>query len=200
MFTLTAPDMDNTAARALSFWLRGRQTPSGADYWDDARTPDVVETADDIAQRALTDALTQLVGFFGEDTPVADYRWDAIHLTRHPHIAYPDLDAAPRPQNSGMRTVDAADYRLYEDGQPHSLPYRQNEASQIRYCVQLGASTLRVQGGLNGSVAGHVDQPGWGDQLDGWTAGVTYAVPVSRGDVEAAATWTATRPAGFPAE
>jgi penicillin amidase len=196
---LVATELDNGAGRGTAHFLSGRTPPSGRNYFDDRRTRGVEETAGDMARLALGLALEELGTFFGEEDMSA-WRWDRIHQLTWQHVVHPELSVGPRGNGSGLRTVNAADFRLAINGELARIPYQQNEAPQIRWCVELDPAAPTVFGRLNGGVAGHEESPHLADQIDGWLADEPLPVPFGFAAALADAVDTRTFETGFPGE
>jgi len=197
VFALLGQTLDNTAARAIGHWLRGQLPAGGRDYYNDTRTGNQ-ETVEDIAVRALELGVAQLAEHFGAESDPLTWAWGEIHRSNHPHEIWSDYDAPTYPQDSGFRTVNAADYRLLDDGAPAAFPYLQNEGSQIRYCVELGGDDQVVWGGLNGSVVGHAEEAAYLDQIEDWVSNRTYIIPMDLESVASEATHVRPLAAGWP--
>lgn len=198
LFGLVAKDLDNVGLRATANWLAGRTPPSGANFFNDSRTRDIQEGFDEIALRALDQAIVQLRDHFGANSDPASWAWGDIHQTQHKHVVYADLNTVAAPQDSSFRAVNPTDFPFVTEGQPSPFPYLQDEGAQIRYCVDMGGASPKVFGSLNGGVSAHSGTPRFGDQIPGWLREETYAVPFTQAEVEAAATETTTLPAGYP--
>lgn len=183
---LLGPELDNSAGRGVGHWLSGRLPPSGTNYFDDSATPDLEESAADIAVRALDRSLVVLRSFYGPDVPMSDWAWSSAHQVTWQHQVWDDLDVGPRGMPSGFRTVNAADYRLVVNDALATPPYQMNEGPGIRFCVELGNDTPRIVSAVNGGTSGHSQSPHFADMLDLWVAGQSAPVELNTAALAAA--------------
>ncbi len=174
-----------TAFAIKSTWAWLRKGYVGKTYYDDAKTKDVVETFDDMALGALADAMAHLKQKYGQ-TPMAQWRWGDLHQVRFTHPAWDDLSHGPIPRSGGMRTVNAADYKVFApDGKPAEFPYLMTEGSVFRYCVELspkdGPSGHQSLAGGQSSDSKSVH---FTSQVDDWRKSQAQAIRFRRGEVE----------------
>ncbi len=185
IFPLLGAELDNVAGRATTHWVQGRLPPSGTNYFDDVTT-EGEESMEDMMVRAFHIAIAEIVGHFGQETAVSDWRWDSAHQVVHNHPVWDDLNVGPMPNDSGIRTINAADWALYPNDELATLPYLQNEGSQIRYCVELGENGPLLRGGLNGGISAHSESEYYDNQIDSWLNNENYALHYLESEVEAA--------------
>ena len=177
IFRLVARDLINVGGRSIGNWLSGRTPPSGTDYfqpWDGVGPWE--EGMSNLMWLSWGAGVERLTSFFGERPP-EDWAWGDAHVALHRHRVWPDLSRGPYRNDSGARTVNAADFFVADgDGNLLPLPFQQYEAPQIRFCAHLrpGSAPL-VYGGLKGGVSGHIGSPHYDDQLEAWVANETRA-------------------------
>ncbi len=156
-------------------------------WWDDRRTPGLVETRDEVLRRALVQARLDLAKHLGKD-PVT-WSWGELHTLTEKHqvlggSTVPDIvrrifNRGPVELGGGSSIVNANGWDV------SSGNFDVNWAPSMRMVVNLGnldASTWVTQTGTSG----HPYSAHYVDQLDAWAAGETFPWPFSRGAVEQA--------------
>ena len=146
-------------------------------WWDDKRTPSVVESRDEILRQSLVQARLVLTKSLGSD--VEGWSWGRLHtLTlRHRVLGTDTVPAAihalvnrgPFPLPGGSAVVDA-------NGWNASAGFAVNWGPSMRMVVDLAdldASTWVNQTGQSG----HPANPHYADQLDAWSHGSTFTWP-----------------------
>ncbi len=106
----------NLSIRNAIFLLE--QIP-GSSWFDDVSTPDLIETAAQIAERSLQESVADLEQRFGENTE--DWIWAEMHTLTHPHPMAQvkvldwllDLNVGPFPAGGSGTTVNNMEYRMY---------------------------------------------------------------------------------------
>nr|MBA2694871.1 penicillin acylase family protein [Actinomycetota bacterium] len=156
-------------------------------WWDDNRTPGVIESRDQILQEAMVDARLQLTQDISKDPQ--DWQWDRLHevTLRHPVLGSPEVpqlvhsafNEGPYPVPGGSALVNAMNWEAGEEG------YEVTSAPSMRMVVDLAdldASTWVNQSGSSG----HVFHPNYGDQSLTWAEGGSYPWAFSRKAVQEA--------------
>jgi penicillin amidase len=156
-------------------------------WWDDRRTPGVVETRDEVLRRALVQARLDLAKHLGKD-PVT-WSWGELHTLTEKHqvlggSTVPDIvrrifNRGPVELGGGSSIVNANGWDV------SSGNFDVNWAPSMRMVVNLAnldESTWVTQTGTSG----HPYSAHYVDQLDAWAAGETFPWPFSRGAVEQA--------------
>ena len=156
-------------------------------WWDDRRTPGVVESRDEILRKAMVQARLDLAKHLGKDP--ATWSWGQLHtLTeKHPVLGGDSVPSyiqalfnrGPVELAGGSAIVNATGWNV------SSGNFQVNWAPSMRMVVNLAdldASTWVTQTGTSG----HPYSAHYIDQLDRWAAGETYPWPFSRGAVDAA--------------
>jgi penicillin amidase len=156
-------------------------------WWDDRRTPGLVETRDEVLRRALVQARLDLAKHLGKD-PVT-WSWGELHTLTEEHpvlggSSVPDIvrrifNRGPVELGGGSSIVNANGWDA------SSGTFDVDWAPSMRMVVNLGdldGSTWVNQTGTSG----HPYSAHYVDQLDAWAAGETFPWPFSRGAVEQA--------------
>ena len=154
-------------------------------WWDDRRTPGVVETRDEVLRRALVQARLDLAKHLGKD-PVT-WSWGELHTLTEKHqvlggSTVPDIvrrifNRGPVELGGGSSIVNANGWDV------SSGNFDVNWAPSMRMVVNLAnfdESNWVTQTGTSG----HPYSAHYVDQLDAWAAGETFPWPFSRGAVE----------------
>ncbi len=154
-------------------------------WWDDRRTPGVVETRDEVLRRALVQARLDLAKHLGKD-PVT-WSWGELHTLTEKHqvlggSTVPDIvrrifNRGPVELGGGSSIVNANGWDVSAGN------FDVNWAPSMRMVVNLAnfdESTWVTQTGTSG----HPYSAHYVDQLDAWAAGETFPWPFSRGAVE----------------
>ncbi|HEU4997636.1 MAG TPA: penicillin acylase family protein [Lapillicoccus sp.] len=156
-------------------------------WWDDRRTPGIVETRDEVLRRALVQARLDLAKHLGKD-PVT-WSWGELHTLTEEHqvLGGPSVpDVVRKIFNRGPVELGGGSSIVNANGWDVSTgTFDVDWAPSMRMVVDLGnldASTWVTQTGTSG----HPYSAHYVDQLDAWAAGETFAWPFSRGAVEQA--------------
>jgi penicillin G amidase len=155
-------------------------------WWDDNRTPGVVETRDEVLRQAMIDARLQLTRDISKNP--ADWQWGRLHQV---HLDHPVLgeesvpgvvrsffNRGPYAAPGGSALVDAFSW---DAGQGS---FEVTAGPSMRMVVDLGdldASTWVNQTGNSG----HAFHPHYDDQTEAWLAGLAYPWSFTREAVEA---------------
>ncbi len=184
-------------ARDVVAWVKNRAPAASADWLDDPKTKDVIETFGDHAVAALGTALAQLREHFGT-APQSEWTWGKIHALRVDHIAFDDLVQGPFPMDGGPNAVNASEYPGTEaDGSVAKFPLTATSGPIFRFCTELAGKDTRGFHVLAGGQGGHVGQPHWMTQMPTWLAHGSYPTPLLQAAVEAAAPDLLAFPAGY---
>jgi penicillin amidase len=154
-------------------------------WWDDRRTPGVIESRDEILRRALVSARLRLTSALGKDPDT--WQWGQLHrlrLVEQPlgrssltKLLHPVLNRGPIELPGGPSIVDANAYDA------SSGTFDVTAAPSMRMVVDLSAfdrSTWVNQTGESGH-PGHSD---YDDQIDAWASGQTFDWPFTRTAVD----------------
>lgn len=176
----------NGGARYMAAMLTLLKDPTNG-WWDDRRTPGLVETRDEILRKALVQARLDLAKHLGKD-PVT-WSWGELHTLTEEHKVLggptaPDIvrkvfNRGPVELGGGSSIVNANGWDA------SSGNFDVYWAPSMRMVVDLGnldESTWVTQTGTSG----HPYSAHYVDQLDPWAAGETFPWPFSRGAVEQA--------------
>ena len=176
------PDGGSRWMRAVSLLLSDPSNP----WWDDRRTPGVIESKDEILRRALAQARLDLTMRLGKDPQ--SWSWGRLHTLdlRNRVLGQPELPGlirtvfvrGPIPLPGGPAVVNANSWDASDSYQVVAAP-------SMRMVVDLGdfdASTWVNQTG----VSGHVYSEHYLDQVDAWAAGRSFSWPFSKEAVDAA--------------
>jgi penicillin amidase len=171
-------------ARYMAAMLTLLKDPTNG-WWDDRRTPGLVETRDEILRKALVQARLDLAKHLGKD-PVT-WSWGELHtLTEEhqvlggptvPNVVRKVFNRGPVELGGGSSIVNANGWDA------SSGNFDVDWAPSMRMVVDLGnldESTWVTQTGTSG----HPFSAHYVDQLDAWAAGETFPWPFSRGAVE----------------
>jgi penicillin amidase len=180
----TRPDGGARWAEVVRQLLKDPPDP----WWDDRRTPNVVETRDEILRQALVQARLGLTSRLGKDPDT--WRWGQLHQLRLVEkplggvglIAplHSLLNRGPITMPGGPGIVDANGYDA------SSGTFDVTWAPSMRMVVDLSAFDRSTWINQTGE-SGHPGQANYADQLDAWADGDTFAWLFTRGAVEAAA-------------
>ena len=167
-------------------------------WWDDRRTPDVVETRDGVVRQALVEARLRLTRTQGKNP--ATWTWGHAHTLTLQAVPtgqvsatgplHPLLNAGPVELPGANAAVDALGYDA------SSGTFAVVSAPSMRMVVDL-ADPDRSRWVNQTGQSGHPGSPHYTDQLDAWATGKTFPWPFSPVAVREAATDTLTlRPPG----
>jgi penicillin amidase len=176
----------NGGGRYMAAMLTLLKDPTNG-WWDDRRTPGLVETRDEVLRRALVQARLDLAKHLGKD-PVT-WSWGELHTLTEKHqvlggATVPDIvrrifNRGPVELGGGSSIVNANAWNA------SSGTFDVTAAPSMRMVVNLAnfdESTWVNQTGTSG----HPYSAHYVDQLDAWAAGETFPWPFSRGAVEQA--------------
>lgn len=173
-------------ARYMAAMLVLLKDPTNA-WWDDKRTPGVVETRDEILRKALVQARLDLAEHLGKD-PVT-WNWGDLHtLTLKNQVLGGDnVPAVVRMIfNRGPVGLPGGPSIVNANGWDASTgTFDVSQAPSMRMVVDLSDLDRSTWVTLTGT-SGHPYSAHYVDQLDAWAEGRTYSWPFSRAAVEAA--------------
>lgn len=157
-------------------------------WWDDRRTPGVIESRDEVIRAAMTQARDDLTRELSKNPD--DWSWGQLHQVHLEHEvlggdAVPGLvrrifGQSPHPVSGGSSLVNAFNWDASSD------TYRVTSGPSMRMVVDLANLDASVWVNQTGS-SGHPFHPNWADQTEAWLAGETYPWAHSRAAVDAAA-------------
>lgn len=188
------PDGGSRWFAVVSTLLKNPQDP----WWDDLRTPDVVESRDEVIRRAMVQARLRLTSILGKDAK--RWEWGELHrlrLTADPlgglratTPLHPLLNRGPVEVGGGTSIVDAFNWNAASGN------FDVISGPSMRMVVDLGDLDRSRWVNQTGQ-SGHPGQAHYADQLDAWARNETYPWPSSKAAVEKAAHDTLTlEPAG----
>ncbi len=149
-------------------------------WWDDQRTPGIIESRDTIIKKAMTNARLQLTEDMSKNPD--DWQWGALHslTARHqvlgddpvPSIVQSIFNQGPFPMPGGSSLVNANNWDAGTDS------FSITSAPSMRMVVDLGNldSSVWINQGGN---SGHVFHRNYDDQMQPWIDGETYPWPHS---------------------
>jgi penicillin G amidase len=185
----THPDGGARWAEVVRTLLRDPQNP----WWDDRRTPNVVESRDEILRQALVQARLNLTSELGKDP--STWQWGRLHglsLVEQPlggagltAPLHPLLNRGPIDMPGGPAIVDANGF----DASTGSFAV--DWAPSMRMVVDLSAFDRSTWVNQTGQ-SGHPGQANYADQLDAWASGEMFPWPFTRPGVDRAAAQTQT--------
>jgi penicillin amidase len=162
-------------------------------WWDDRRTPGIIESRDEILRRALVNARLRLTSSLGKD-PTA-WQWGKLHrlrLVEQPlggasltKVLHPVLNRGPIEMPGGPSIVNANAYDA------SSGTFDVTAAPSMRMVVDLSALDRSSWVNQTGQ-SGHPGHANYDDQLDAWASGQTFEWPFTRAAVDRAAAQTLT--------
>ena len=187
------PDLGATGnSRSMQIMEQLLATPDSV-WWDDQRTPGVIESRDEVLRAALVDARLDLTSQLSKDPD--DWAWGELHRAVLEHEALggesvPSLvrdlvNRGPLPVSGSSAMVNAMNW----DASTGSFDV--SSGPSMRMVVDLAefdASTWVNQTGQSG----HPFNPHYDDQTEAWLTGETYPWAYSRDAVEAAGEQTLT--------
>jgi penicillin G amidase len=185
----TRPDGGARWAEVVRTLLHDPQNP----WWDDRRTPNVVETRDEILRQALVQARLNLTRELGKDP--STWQWGRLHrlsLVEQPlgavgltSVLHPLFNRGPIDMPGGPGIVDANGYDA------STGTFAVNWAPSMRMVVDLSAFDRSTWVNQTGE-SGHPGEANYADQLDAWADGETFPWPFTKGAVDHAAAQTLT--------
>jgi penicillin amidase len=162
-------------------------------WWDDRRTPGVIESRDEILRRALVTARLRLTSTLGKDPTT--WEWGKLHrlrLVEQPlgavgltKVLHPLLNRGPIEMPGGPSIVNANAYDAA------SGTFDVTAAPSMRMVVDLSALDRSTWVNQTGQ-SGHPGHGNYDDQLDAWANGQSFEWPFTRGAVDRAAAETLT--------
>ena len=162
-------------------------------WWDDRRTPGIIESRDEILRRALVNARLRLTSSLGKD-PTA-WQWGKLHrlrLVEQPlggssltRVLHPVFNRGPIEMPGGPSIVNANAYDAA------SGTFDVTAAPSMRMVVDLSALDRSSWVNQTGQ-SGHPGHGNYDDQLDAWANGQTFEWPFTRAAVDRAAAETQT--------
>ncbi len=162
-------------------------------WWDDRRTPGVIESRDEILRRALVAARLRLTSTLGKDPET--WQWGKLHrlrLVERPlgaagltKVLHPLLNRGPMEMPGGPSIVNATAYDA------STGTFDVTAAPSMRMVVDLSAFDRSSWVNQTGQ-SGHPGNGNYDDQLDAWADGRTFEWPFTRPAVDAAAARTLT--------
>ncbi len=171
------------------WWLvvRSLLANPGNPWWDDKRTPSVIESRDQILTQALVDARLDLTRAISSS--VEKWSWGQVHTVTLRHQVLGG-DSAPGVlrwlTNRGPIAVPGGGAVVNAMAWDASQGYQVTRAPAMRMVVDLGnldASTWVNQTG----VSGHPAHPHYADQVDAWAGGRMLAWAHTESAVQAVA-------------
>jgi len=157
-------------------------------WWDDRRTPGLVESRDEILRKALVQARLDLAKHLGKD-PVT-WTWGELHTATVksqvlggdgvPEVVQSIFNRGPVPLGGGPSIVNAT-YWSASSGN-----FDVTRGPSMRMVVDLGNLDASTWVNLTGN-SGHPYSAHYVDQLDAWAAGEQFAWPFGRAAVDVVA-------------
>ncbi|WP_281965742.1 penicillin acylase family protein [Serinicoccus marinus] len=187
------PDLGATGnSRSMQVMAELMATPESV-WWDDQRTPGVVESRDEVLRTALVDARLDLTRTVSKNPD--DWSWGELHRAdlRHqvlgeegvPGLVQQMVNRGPLPVSGSSSMVNAMNWDASTDS------FDVTSAPSMRMVVDLGdldASTWVNQTGTSG----HPFHSNYDDQTQAWVEGGTYPWAFTRASVVEAGTDTLT--------
>jgi penicillin G amidase len=139
-------------------------------WWDDVRTPDKIETRDDILLAAMTDARKEITSLMARDTD--QWQWGKLHTVQlqNPTLGKSGIKPIERLFNRGPYQVGGGPAVVNAMGFDDRRGYVVTAAPAMRMLIDLGdldASRWVNQSG----VSGHAFARNYDDQTSLWVAG-----------------------------
>jgi penicillin G amidase len=156
-------------------------------WWDDVRTPDKIETRDDILLAAMTNARKEITSLMARDTD--QWEWGKVHTVRlqNPTLGRSGIKPVENLFNRGRYQVGGGptvvNAMAYDDREGYAV----TAGPAMRMLVDLGdldASRWVSQSG----VSGHAFHRHYDDQTELWANQRLWPFASSRGAVEATMT------------
>ncbi len=168
-------------------------------WWDDRRTPGVIEGRDEILRRALVSARLRLTSTLGKDPDT--WQWGQLHrlwLVEQPlggsgltKLLHPLLNRGPIELPGGPSIVDANAYNAAAG------TFDVTAGPSMRMVVDLSAFDRSTWVNQTGE-SGHPGHANYDDQLDAWATGQTFDWPFTRAAVDRESARTLTINPGGP--
>ncbi len=154
-------------------------------WWDDKRTPGVIESRDTIIKEAMTNARLQLTEDISKNPD--DWQWGALHsmTARHqvlgddpsPGLVQSVFNVGPLPMPGGSSLINANNWDAGADS------FSVTSAPSMRMVVDLGDLDNSVWINQGGN-SGHAFHRNYSDQTQPWIDGESYAWPHSQEAVQ----------------
>jgi penicillin amidase len=153
-------------------------------WWDDVRTPDKIETRDDILLAAMTDARKEITSLMARDTD--QWQWGKLHTVQlqNPTLGKSGIKPIERLFNRGPYQVGGGPAVVNAMGFDDRRGYVVTAAPAMRMLIDLGdldASRWVNQSGTSG----HAFHRHYDDQTELWANQRLWPFVSSRGAVEA---------------
>ena len=153
-------------------------------WWDDVRTPDKIETRDDILLAALTNARKEITSLMARDTD--QWQWGKIHTMRlqNPTLGKSGIEPIERLFNRGQYQVGGGPAVVNAMAFDDRKGYAVTAAPAMRMLIDLGDLDLSRWVNQSG-VSGHAFHRHYDDQTELWANQRLWPFVSSRGAVEA---------------
>ena len=153
-------------------------------WWDDVRTPDKIETRDDILLAALTNARKEITSLMARDTD--QWQWGKIHTVRlqNPTLGKSGIEPIERLFNRGQYQVGGGPAVVNAMAFDDRKGYAVTAAPAMRMLIDLGDLDLSRWVNQSG-VSGHAFHRHYDDQTELWANQRLWPFVSSRGAVEA---------------
>jgi penicillin amidase len=156
-------------------------------WWDDVRTPDKIETRDDILLAAMTNARREITSLMARDTD--EWQWGKLHTVRlqNPTLGRSGISAVENLFNRGRFQVGGGPAVVNAMAYDDRKGYAVTAGPAMRMLIDLGdldASRWVSQSG----VSGHAFHRHYDDQTELWVDQRLWPFVSSRGAVEARTT------------
>jgi penicillin G amidase len=156
-------------------------------WWDDVRTPDKIETRDDILLAAMTNARKEITSLMARDTD--QWQWGKLHTVRlqNPTLGKSGIKPIENLFNRGRYQVDGGPAVVNATGFDDRQGYAVTTGPAMRMLVDLGdldASRWVNQSG----VSGHAFHRHYDDQTEVWANQRLWPFVSSRAAVDARTT------------
>jgi penicillin amidase len=156
-------------------------------WWDDASTPDRVETRDDILLAAMTQARREITSLMARD--VDEWRWGRLHtvILRNQTLGMSGIKPIEALFNRGPYEVDGGSAVVNAMGYDDTVGYTVTSGPTMRMLVDLG--NLDQSRWVNQSgVSGHAFHRNYDDQTTLWVDNRMWPFVSSRAAVDARTT------------
>jgi penicillin G amidase len=156
-------------------------------WWDDVRTPDKIETRDDILLAAMTNARKEITSLMARDTD--QWQWGKLHTVRlqNPTLGKSGIKPIENLFNRGRYQVDGGPAVVNAMGFDDRQGYAVTTGPAMRMLVDLGdldASRWVNQSG----VSGHAFHRHYDDQTEVWANQRLWPFVSSRAAIDARTT------------
>ena len=153
-------------------------------WWDDVRTPDKIETRDEILLAALTNARKEITSLMARDTD--QWQWGKIHTVRlqNPTLGKSGIEPIERLFNRGQYQVGGGPAVVNAMAFDDRKGYAVTAAPAMRMLIDLGDLDLSRWVNQSG-VSGHAFHRHYDDQTELWANQRLWPFVSSRGAVEA---------------